>query len=63
VAGPPGLPSRGIAQQAGEVALEDLDCAVVHRQVRERGGARDDPIARVGSDGHRHAHRARSRIG
>ena len=28
-----------------------------------RGGARDDPVARAGSDGHRHAQRAPPRIG
>ena len=53
----------GITQQFGEVALEDLDRGVVHRQVGEPGGARDDPVAHAGSDGHRHAHRAPSRTG
>ncbi len=58
VAGSAGRPNRQIVEQAGEVALEDLDRVVVHRQVPEPGGARDDPVARAGSGGHRHAHRA-----
>jgi hypothetical protein len=60
VTGSADLPSSRIVQQVGEVVLEDLDRAVVHRQVDERGGAGDDPIAR---DGHRHPHRPPSRIG
>jgi hypothetical protein len=63
VAGTVGLPSCGIAEQAGEVALEDLDRAVVHGQVREPAGAGDDPIGRAGSDGHRDAYQAPRRIG
>jgi hypothetical protein len=63
VAGRAGRPSRGMGEQAGEVALEDLDRAVVHGQVREPGGAGDDPVAGVGGDGHRDAHRAPPRVG
>ena len=63
VAGPAELASGGIAEQVGEVALEDLDRASVHGQVRERRRARDHLIARVGGDGHRQAQRAPHRVG
>ena len=62
VARPARLPS-GIAQQFGEIALEDPDRAVVHGKVSEPGRGRDDLVAGVGSDGHRDAHRTPSRIG